>query len=110
ERANAPTARSISLASRTLTGFTTTPSDGAADWIAPNIPIPTVIAGSRMTAARVIPGAISLSSSSHLPVKAVLVRNEPSRVTARPRQTVDEACADGIADQHKHDWHGGGRL
>ena len=38
----AATARSISLASRTLTGLTSTRADGATDWIAANWPIPDV--------------------------------------------------------------------
>jgi hypothetical protein len=69
KRAKAVIPRSISLGSRTLTGLTSTPSDGAADWMAPNMPIPAVIAGSRSTPARVTPGAISLSSSSHFALK-----------------------------------------
>ena len=40
ERAKAATARSISSASRTLTGFTSTLSDGATAWMTPNWPIP----------------------------------------------------------------------
>jgi hypothetical protein len=36
ERANAVTARSISGASRTLTGLISTPIDAAADWMAAN--------------------------------------------------------------------------
>ena len=40
ERAKAVTARSISPASRTLTGLTSTPSDGATDWMTANWPIP----------------------------------------------------------------------
>ena len=40
ERAKAATARSISPASRMLTGLTSTPSDGATAWMAPNWPIP----------------------------------------------------------------------
>ena len=62
-------ARSISPASRTLIGLTSTPTDGATDWMAANWPIPAAMAGSRRTAARVTPGAISLSSSSHFPLK-----------------------------------------
>src|SRR5262249_24316515 len=38
------------------------------DWIAANWPIPAASAGSRRTAARVMWGAISLSSSSHFPL------------------------------------------
>src|SRR5262249_34316145 len=42
------------------------PSDGAAVWTALNWPAPWEKSGSRMTAARVTAGAISLSNSSHL--------------------------------------------
>src|SRR5262249_2424412 len=45
ERAKAETARSISAASLMLTGLTSTPTDGATDWIATNWPIPAVIVG-----------------------------------------------------------------
>ena len=72
-------ARSISLASRTLIGLNSTPTDDAAVWTAPNTPIPAKSVGSRMTAARVTLGAISLSSSSHLPPK--LYSNEVNPVT-----------------------------
>jgi putative ABC transport system substrate-binding protein len=69
--ANAVTARSISPASRMSTGLTSTWCDGAAAWITANWPIPSGIAGSRSTTARVTRGAISLSSSSHFaPVPA----------------------------------------
>ena len=44
-RAKAAMARSISPASRTLTGVTSTPSDGAAAWIAPNWPVPAAYGG-----------------------------------------------------------------
>src|SRR5262245_23707858 len=40
-------ARSISPASRTLIGFTSTPKDGATDWITANWPIPGGMAGSQ---------------------------------------------------------------
>ena len=62
------TARSISGASRTSTGLNSTPKDGATAWTAPNCPIPEAMAGSRSTAARVMLGAICLSSSSHFPL------------------------------------------
>ena len=45
ERAKAATARSISPASRTLTGFTSTLSDGATAWMAANWPIPEAMVG-----------------------------------------------------------------
>ena len=93
-RAKAATARSISAASRTLTGLTSTPNDGATDWIAPNWPIPAVMAGSRRTAARVTPGAICLSSSSHFPlmpysnaVKPVALPPGRARLSTKPAPT-----------------------
>src|SRR3954451_8589905 len=69
ERAKAVRLRSISPASRTLTALVSNPSDGAADWMAPNCPIPDAMAGSRSTATRLTSGAICLSSSSHLPLR-----------------------------------------
>src|SRR5262249_3494010 len=69
ERAKAAIARSISPGSRTLTGLTSTPTDGATDWMTANWPIPDVRAASRRTAARVTAGAICLSNSSHFPLK-----------------------------------------
>ena len=104
------TARSISPASRTLTGLTSTPNDGAAVWIAPNWPMPEVMAGSRMTAARVMRGAISLSSSSHFPLITVFEQRKTGGVATGPRQALDEARADRIGDMHEHDRHGAGRL
>src|SRR5262245_34136571 len=50
-------------------GLTSTPSDGATDWITAYWPIPAGIVGSQRTAARVTLGAICLRSSSHLPLK-----------------------------------------
>jgi hypothetical protein len=44
-------------------------SAGAMAWITANCPIPLALPGSRKTAARVTPGAICLSSSSHLPAR-----------------------------------------
>src|SRR5262245_53956416 len=61
-------APSISSASRTLTGLTSNPRDGATAWMAPNWPSPADMAGSRRMAARVTLGAISLSNSSHFPL------------------------------------------
>jgi hypothetical protein len=60
-----------------LTGFTSTPTDGAKAWIAPHWPIPAVMVGSRRTAARVTFGAISLSSSSHFPLMRNSNRTNP---------------------------------
>src|SRR5262249_522952 len=36
--------------------------------------------------------------------------HESGRVSAGPRQTVDESEGDRIADDWKYDWHGAGRL
>ena len=56
------------------------------------------MAGSRRTATRVTPGAISLSSSSHFPLMLYSNAVKPGGVAARPRQAVDEAGADRIGD------------
>src|SRR5262245_46112527 len=40
--------------------------------------------------------------------QAVFVRHEAGSVAARPRQAVDEACTDRIADNWEHDRHGAG--
>src|SRR5262249_19769030 len=69
QRANAAPAPSISPASRKLIGLPPPPPDGATAWITANWPIPEVAVGSRRTAARVTPGAICLSNSSHFPLK-----------------------------------------
>ena len=61
--------RSISPTSRTLTGLASMPSDGAADWMAPNCPIPEAMVASRRTATCLTSGAICLSTSSHFPLK-----------------------------------------
>ena len=67
-------ARSISPASRTLTGLTSTPSDGATAWIAPNWPIPAAMAGSRRTAARVTPRRDLFEQFQPFPAHAVFER------------------------------------
>ena len=54
---------------RTPIGRTSTPRDGATAWSAPNWPPPAGFSLSRRIAARVTFGAISLSTSSHLPLK-----------------------------------------
>jgi ABC transporter substrate binding protein len=61
ERAKAATARSISAASRTLTGRTSTPNEGATAWIAANWPGPADMAGSRMTATRLTASALAVT-------------------------------------------------
>jgi hypothetical protein len=70
ERANAVTARSISFASRNSIGFNSAPNDCATAWIIVHCPIAAAgVPGSRSTPTRVVPGAISLSSSIHFPAK-----------------------------------------
>ena len=92
-------ARSISPASRTSIGRTSTPNDGATDWIAPNCPIPWAMAASRNTAACVTPGAISLSSPSHFALMPYLNSIKPvalppgrGRVATKPAPTGSGVC------------------
>src|SRR5262245_2889756 len=61
--------RSVSDVLSILIGPTSTPSDGATDWITAYWPIPAGIVGSQRIAARVTLGAICLRSSTHLPLK-----------------------------------------
>ena len=87
-------ARSISDASRTLIGMISTLSGDATAWMTANCPIPAGALGSRMTAARVTPGAICLSSSSHLPlrlysncIKPVVLPPGRARLATKPLPT-----------------------
>jgi hypothetical protein len=57
--------------------------------MAPNWPIAAGLAESRRTAARVSRGAISLSSSSHFPLRLYSKIHEAGNVAARPRQAID---------------------
>ena len=86
------------------------PDDRATTWMTPNWPIPVAMAGSRRTAARVTPGASSLSSSSHFALKLVFEQQETGGIAARPRQTIDEAGPDRIDDGQKHNRHRACRL
>src|SRR2546423_10474635 len=106
--ANAAMERSISSASRTLTGRNSMPSDGATDWIAPNWASPMV--RSRSTATRVTRGAISLISSSHFAPKPNSIGVKAGDVAARPRQAIDETRADRVGDNSEHDRHRAGGL
>src|SRR5262249_3579209 len=103
EPAKVATPRSISLPSRTTTELTCTPWDGATDWIAANWPIPAGLVASRMTAARVTPGAISLSSSSHFAlmpysnrVKPVALPPGRARLSTKPAATGSVTFANTI--------------
>src|SRR5262249_4520650 len=108
--ANVASARSISPASRTSTGRSSTPSDGVSAWIAPNWPGPAAMLESRRTATRVTRGATSLSSSSHLPPMELFVDGKSRGVAARPRQALDVAGRNRVADTRKHDRYGARRL
>jgi hypothetical protein len=86
--------RSISRGLRTPRGLNSTPNEDAADWIAPNWPVPAAMAGSRSTATRVTRGAISLSSSNHFPlmpysnkVKPVALPPGRARLSTKPAPT-----------------------
>ena len=54
-----------------------------------------------MTAARVTPGAISLSNSSHFALMPYSNDDKAGGVAARPRQALDEAGADRIGDDQR---------
>jgi hypothetical protein len=58
-----------------------------------------------MTAARVTPGAISLSSATPFPADAVFECREARRVAARSRQAGNEAGTDRVYHSDKHDRH-----
>src|SRR5262245_12491558 len=105
--------RSMSPTSRTSIGLASIPSDGAADWMAPNCPIPEAMVGSRRTATRLTPGAICLSTSSHFPLRPYSNMRKPvalppgrakfatkpaptgSMTTANTIGTVRVACSNG---------------
>ena len=102
-RANAATARSISLASRMLTGLTSTLSDGATAWMAANWLVPSPWVGSRSTATRATLGAISLSSSSLFPpmlystvMNPVTLPPGRARLSTKPAATGSTAAGNTI--------------
>jgi hypothetical protein len=82
ERAKVAMPRSISPASRTLTGFTSTLSDCAMAWMMPNSAGPVGTSELRSTATRLTLGAICLSSSNHFP--PMLYSPEVNPVTLPP--------------------------
>ena len=84
-RANAATARSISPASRTSTGLTSIPSDGATAWITANWPIPRcgwIPKDCRSRHAR----RDLLEQLQPFPAHAVFKLHKTGGVAARPRQ------------------------
>ena len=93
----------ISTASRTLIGITSMPSGGAMAWMTANWPMPDGLVGSRKTAARVTPGAICWSSSSHLPLKVysncmkpVMLPPGRARLSTKPPPMGSTAIANTI--------------
>src|SRR5215475_7182357 len=110
ERAKAVTARSISTASRTSIGLTSTLRGSATAWITPNWAIAAEFVGSRRTATRVTSGAISLSSSSHFPPMLYSEIMKPVVLPPGRARLPDDAGADWIADDRKDDRHAAGRL
>ena len=109
-RAKAATARSISGASRMLTGLTSTLSDGATAWMAAtgrSRRVGGIPKDRRSRHAR----RDLLEQLQPFPADAVFEIHETGGVAARPRQAVDEAGADRIGDDDReHDRHGAGRL
>src|SRR5262245_6211543 len=101
ERRNSVMPRSSSAPSGRSIGLTSTPSNGPTAWMAPSCPLPEARLGSRMTAARVTCGAISLSSCSHLPLMPYSSEVKP--VALPPGQAGDKAAADRIGDLREHD-------
>jgi len=93
--------------SRTLTGLTSTPTDGATDWITAHWPIPETIAGSRRTAARVTPARAKLSTKPEPSGSATFtntigtVRASHRRVT--PGGSAETARRSGGGSQIR--WH-----
>ena len=99
--AKAATARSISPASRTLTGLTSTLSDGATAWMAPNWARPEANGGiPKHRRARHVRRDL-LEQLQPFPADAVFERHESSGVAARPRQALDEAGADRIDEDRE---------
>src|SRR5262245_34407748 len=93
----------MSAALLTLTGFTSTPNDGATAWMAANWAVPDVKAASRRTEARVTPGAICLSSSSHFPlipysklINPVALPPGRARFSMKPPPTGSATCTNTI--------------
>src|SRR5262249_18817805 len=108
-RAKAAIARSISPASRTLTGFSSTPNDGATDCIAPNWPAPTARRGSQMTATRLTPGCDLFEQFEPFRADANFEAHKPGGVAARPRQAFNQTGSDRIGGGRKHDRHCAGQ-
>ena len=77
---------SISPASRRLTGLASNPSDGAADWMAPNCPIPEAMAGIPKDGHSRNAWCDLLDQFQPFPAQTVFEHEEAGGVAARPRQ------------------------
>ena len=97
-------------ASRTLTGLTSTPSDGATAWIAANWPSPAGIGGIPKDCRSRHARRDLLEQFQPFPAHAVFELDKTGGVAARPRQAVDEAGADRIEGLREHDRHGAASL
>ena len=71
---------------------------------------PDAMVGSRSTATRVTPGAISLSNSSHFALMPYSNWVKPVSVAARSRQAVDKAAPTGSDDDSEDDRYRRGHL
>src|SRR3979409_191467 len=97
ERAKVATARSISPVSRTLTGFTSIPNEGAAVWMAPHWPMPEDMAGEAGTPRRRWPPCRSpFDHPDPFPAKPIFELEEAGGIAARCAQPRDEAGANRI--------------
>ena len=76
----------------------------------PNWPVPVRDGGIPKDRRSRHAGRDLLEQLQPFPAQAVFERHETGGVAARPRQAVDEAGADRIADDREHDRHGAGRL
>ena len=103
-------ARSISPASRTLTGLNSTPNDGATAWMAPNWAIPDGYGGIPKDGARVTRGAICFEQFQPFPADAVFEQVNPVMLPPGRARLSTNPRADRIDDLHEHDRHGAGRL
>ena len=110
KRAKAVIPRSISLGSRTLTGLTSTPSDGAADWMAPNMPIPAVISGIANDRRSRHGRRDLLEKLQPFSGDAIFELSKTGGVAARLGQAADQARSDRVGGVDEHHGDGLGDL
>ena len=108
-RANAAMARSISDVSRTLIGLTSTPSDGATDWMTANWPIPAGRWVPKDRRSRYVWRDL-LEELQPFAAQTVFELHKARRVSTRPRQAIDETGADRVGHEGEDDRHGAGCL